>query len=263
MADQKISIHHQDPKKLAAGYSRSFRLVEILSIVSFFSMTAVLFYRVSHQLNDKPWLILEAFIVGYLLADFTSGFVHWMGDTWGSTEMPILGKALIRPFREHHVDQKAMTRHDYVETNGSNCLISVPWAFGALFIPLDSSVGLFAATAIGSMIFWVMMTNQFHKWSHLEESERPALVTFLQRWHLILPPEHHQIHHAAPYAKYYCITTGWLNWPLHKLHFFRIAERIVTGLFGLIPRKDDIGLYAALATAPTQPAALEQQTQRH
>ena len=36
---------------------------------------------------------------GIISADFISGFVHWLCDTWGSIDMPIVGKTLIRPFR--------------------------------------------------------------------------------------------------------------------------------------------------------------------
>jgi ubiquitin-conjugating enzyme E2 variant len=98
-----------------------------------------------------------------------------------------------------------------------------------------------------------MMTNQFHKWSHLDPKDMPLGLATLQRWRLVLNSDHHSVHHTAPFTTYYCITHGWLNWPLHKLGFFRGMEKVVTALTGAIPRQDDIGLEAALATAPMKP----------
>ncbi|MBC71162.1 MAG: hypothetical protein CMH47_02545, partial [Muricauda sp.] len=57
-------------------------------------------------------------------------------------------------------------------------------------------------------------TNQFHKWAHSEEV--PGFGRWLQRMHIILPPDHHQIHHTWPHHTYFCITTGWLKWPLPR-----------------------------------------------
>jgi ubiquitin-conjugating enzyme E2 variant len=205
--------------------------------------------------EENVWLTVLALLSGFLWADWVSGFVHWMGDTWGTTETPILGKALIRPFREHHVDQKAITRHDFIETNGANCMISLPWAVMSLLMPFTPGpwfqVRFFFACAWASMILWVMGTNQFHKWAHSDNP--PVVAQWLQRLHLILPPAHHAIHHKAPFAKYYCITVGWMNWPLTKIHFFPILERWLTALTGMIPRQDDIGLDAAMEVAPLPP----------
>jgi plasmanylethanolamine desaturase len=71
------------------------------------------------------------------------------------------------------------------------------------------------------------------------------VVGLLQRLHLILPPDHHRVHHTAPFNKYYCITVGWLNKPLSLIHFFPLAERLITRVTGLLPRQDDIGDEAA------------------
>jgi ubiquitin-conjugating enzyme E2 variant len=236
-------VRQQDAQALAQGYSPAIRAMEIASIVAFVSLEVALVYRLWGNPHTGTWLLLTAVLLGFIAADFVSGFVHWMGDTWGSTDMPVLGKAFIRPFREHHVDEKAITRHDFVETNGNNCLVSLPVAVLALVLPHSSPGWVFASSLLGSMIFWVMATNQFHKWSHLDEP--PALVGFLQRVHLILPPGHHHIHHTAPFNKYYCITVGWMNKPLTLIHFFPLAERLITWATGALPRQDDIGAEAA------------------
>jgi plasmanylethanolamine desaturase len=250
----QLEIQQHDAKKLAAGYRKSFRIVEILAILTFWSLSLAIAVRAWPFHTTHGWVLVAGVVSGFLMADFVSGFVHWMADTWGAADMPVLGKSLVRPFREHHVDPKAMTRHDYIETNGANCLVSLPVAAGVFFIPLDVpgwvTFSLFSFVTIGSMVFFVMWTNQIHKWSHLDSNETPMALKVLQRLHLILPPGHHGRHHRAPYDTYYCITTGWLNWPLAKINFYRHSERVVTALFGLIPRRDDIGLKAALQMAP-------------
>lgn len=238
-------LRQRDAESLARGYSRAFRAVEVLSILAFFGMLGCLVARVWTPARSSPWLVVIAVVSGYLAADFCSGVVHWLGDTWGSPDVPVLGAAVIRPFREHHVDQTAITRHDFVETNGANCLISLPVSTATLLLPVETGqeLGLFGATFLGSLVLWVFATNQFHKWAHL--STPPVWIALLQRWHLILPPEHHAVHHAAPFSRYYCITVGWLNWPLFKIRFFPLLEELVTSLTGALPRRDDLGDRAA------------------
>lgn len=255
----KNQLRQQDATALAQGYSPAIRAMEIASIVTFVGLESALVWRLWGGAHTGPWLVLSALLLGYLAADFVSGVVHWMGDTWGSTEMPVLGKAFIRPFREHHVDEKAITRHDFVETNGNNCLVSIPVAILAVVLPHSNPGWVFVSAFLGAMIFWVMATNQFHKWSHMDQP--PALIGFMQRVHLILPPDHHRVHHTAPYNKYYCITVGWMNKPLAMIGFFSTLERLITWVTGAIPRKDDIGTEAALelfeATATAEPPVVQ------
>ena len=236
-----------------SGYTPLIRRIEVTSIVAFVVMEGCHFTRLWPGTVENPWLMLAAVTAGFLLADFTSGVVHWLADTWGSPDVPVIGKALLRPFREHHLDQKAITRHDWVETNGNNCLICLPAGTGALLVPVESAWSFFAVAWLAWAMLWVMATNQFHKWAH---QDRPApVIAFLQRWHVVLPPAHHAIHHSAPYTSHYCITTGWLNRPLAAIRFFRGLEWLVTRLTGVLPRADDLDRLGSAITPERCPPA--------
>lgn len=248
-----VKIHQQSAEKLKQGYPGWFRWVEIWSIVFFWLGLAFIVWHGRHAIHRSPWAAAAGLFTAYVAADFISGFVHWLADTWGRVTMPVIGQALLRPFRLHHVDEKEITRHDYIETNGANCMISLPGIGLSLWCSIETDLGLFFALFWAGVMLFIMMTNQFHKWAHKAPKELGPVIRFLQRSRLILSPEHHQVHHTAPYAKYYGITHGWLNWPLDKIHFFRIAERFGTWAFGAIPRQDDIGTLAALAMAPVAP----------
>jgi len=248
-----LEIRQRDRRALREGYSRAVRNFEIASIGGYALVMAWLLSKIAPGIAENPFLALAAFMVGFIAADFGSGFVHWMADTWGTPEWPIIGKALIRPFREHHVDPKEITRHDFIETNGNNCFISTPSAAIAALLP-DGTVWFFLAAMTFAMCLAIFGTNQFHKWAHMETPPRYARV--LQRANLILPPEHHAVHHTAPYAKYYCITVGWLNEGLFRLRFFQTLEKIIAHFTGLIPREDDIGKRAALVVADQPPPPL-------
>ena len=168
--------------------------------------------------------MLTSIFAGYLFADFASGVVHFLFDRFFSLDTPLLGKNFVHPFRQHHSDPKHITRHDFIETNGNNCLATCPFLFALIAIPFDYTVpwqlffvGLIVFSAVGTF-----GTNQFHKWAHADDP--PHWVGWLQDHSVILPRRHHQIHHSHPYDTHYCITTGWLNGPLAKIHFWKFLE---------------------------------------
>ena len=211
-------------------YSTWHRLLEVVGLLSlamccvFLSALIVLH---THTLTYFS-VVLSATFFGYLGADFISGFVHWLGDRYGCVDTPLLGANFVRPFREHHNDPQNITRHDFIETNGNNSIVTVPLVLLSLFLIDDAwppAWALFCWTSVLSLSAFVFMTNQFHKWAHSEN--RPALATWLQDRGWILHPEHHALHHTPPFDTYYCITTGWLNKLLFKLKFFPIAEWII------------------------------------
>jgi len=237
--------------------SKALRALDWTSLTSYAALGCWLVLRLLPLAPERPWVVLTAVLLGYLAADLVSGMVHWAADTWGSTDLPILGPAVLGPFREHHRDPLAITRHDFVETNGNNCLISLPVLGIALrLVPdADRSGSLFLSSFLGALVLWVLLTNQFHKWAHLPAPH--PVIAFLQRWHLILPPAHHQLHHTRPFNSHYCITTGWLNWPLNWARFFPVLEWCITACTGALPRRDDLGTaMAEQVVAETQPQPL-------
>lgn len=188
------------------------------SVLAFTLSASVLTKDLANLALSWPVLMGSA-LAGYITADFVSGLVHYAGDTFGNKKTPIIGKAFIYPFREHHVDQAAITRHNFFITNGNNCLVSLPAmiVMHVFLFPLAQSSFFFAAlfAFLYFLVISVFLTNQIHKWAHMKRP--PKLVRLLQHMHIILNPKHHSVHHTAPYKKYFCITTGWLNPLIEKI----------------------------------------------
>lgn len=142
------------------------------------------------------------------------------------------------------MDPTAITRHDLIETNGDNCLVTLPTLTVITlkyFICSQETIDAWYPWDfyLFSLGIFVMLTNQFHKWSHTYFG-LPWWVEKLQRWHIILPRLHHRIHHVSPHETYFCITTGWLNYPLEVINFWRGLEYVITKTTGAIPRSDDL-----------------------
>jgi hypothetical protein len=229
---------------LKSKYTGAKRVQEVLSLIGFVVLFGACVYRiVVHYPTEVWWLFPSTVILGLLGADFFSGLVHWLADTWGTLETPVFGSTFIRSFREHHIDPTEMTRHDLIETNGDNALITLGILYLCSIKDLyheDGSQNLlhyFTMSTWTIICFGSLMTNQIHKWSHTYKP--PALVIMAQNCGLILSRKNHGVHHRPPFDKYYCITTGWLNPVLAYIDFWRRLEAVVTFLTGYVPREDD------------------------
>ena len=227
---------------------------EKLGVALFFILCALLARRVAQAAGSQTAVVLVVSgVLGFVTADFVSGLVHWLFDTWFSRTTLVLGKTFVTPFRVHHEDPLDITRHGFVATNGHNCLVSVPVLALALLLPSGPEAPLASAalTFVLTLCLGVFATNQFHKWSH--STHVPPGVAWLQARGLILGREHHAVHHAAPHTGHYCITTGWLNKPLEALGFFRHLERLITAVTGLPPREEEMTRLSAEAGTPPAP----------
>lgn len=216
------------PAPTTYGYSRRHRAIEALSITAVFALLLGFCIRVPGAVHSSfGWVGLGITVLAaYIASDVISGIVHWAGDTIGHENVWFLGPNFIRPFREHHTDQKAITRHDFIETNGNNCIVVLgPLALAFTLLPAEENFRFLACTFVALLAVFVVATNQFHKWAHADNP--PRIARPLQRWGLILSPEHHVIHHTVPHHKHYCITVGWMNPVLNGIRFFRAAEWII------------------------------------
>jgi ubiquitin-conjugating enzyme E2 variant len=240
-----------DAAELSAGRTETHRTWEIGGITVSIAFFLWLAARVLVAPTLSGWWMPLAGLVGILLADFTSGFVHWLFDSWGDLDTPVFGRIAIRTFRHHHVDQKAITHHDFIETNGCNFALTVIYnSIGLWVMRTADEVTLFDVFVCQSLLcatVFTAFTSQIHKWAHMDVP--PKAVLLLQRAHLVLSPDHHAVHHSAPYSRNYCITVGWMNGPLRAIRFFETLERTITALTGAIPREDDLGKEAALEMA--------------
>jgi len=205
---------------------RALACAEAAAIVACALLLVVLAGRLGRALVEPRALalVLAGIPLGWLAADLLSGIVHWFCDRFFEETSPVIGRVLIAPFREHHRDPLAMTRHGFLELTGNSCFGLLP----VLLAVAAGRGGIVADAAIVAGAVAVGATNFFHKWAHA--GDVPPAVAWLQARRLILPPAHHADHHREDHAGRYCVTAGWLNGLVDGLGVFRRLERWLTGV---------------------------------
>ncbi len=176
------------------------------------------------------WLLAPAVLLGVLAADFGTGAIHWFCDRFFREDTPVIGPALIRPFREHHADPEAMTHHGLLELHGNSCIPVIAVLAVALLSGGESSGALRQGFDLWLLVFLMasLATSQFHMWAHARQA--PAFVRWLQRRGVILSPERHARHHRGGFDRSYCMTSGLLNPLLDRIDFFGNLERGIRSL---------------------------------
>ncbi len=209
--------------------SRLIKIFDLATVLVFAVLMVSLFIRLgtTAQETGRWWIVASTLLPGYLIADLSAGLVHWFCDSFFAEDTPLVGKILIQPFREHHRDPQAITRHGFFELNGNNCLAMIPlllfsWLAGGP--GAESSLSLFMHSFVFSLSLAIFATNQFHRWAH---THKPlTLISWLQRSNLILKPERHQRHHND-HDRGFCVTSGWMNPLLDALLFSPRIELLV------------------------------------
>ena len=83
-----------------------------------------LWLSIAHRLMNGPswnvFIAVAAVFTGIIASDGISGFLHWFCDTFLEETTPVIGVQLIAPFREHHRDPLALTRHGFLELCGNS-----------------------------------------------------------------------------------------------------------------------------------------------
>lgn len=200
-------------------YPTSHRVLEVVSLAACGTIGSLFAYRALTELAGRLTVglalaVVLAAVAAYAVADFLSGVVHYVFDTFGSPHTPVIGQKFVKPFRDHHDDPQAMTRGDFIAVNADNFFVCLPVLVPA-FLLLDARRHPLAAVFLVALVVAVILTNQIHKWCHVDRA--PAAVVWLQRHGVILSRVEHTHHHTAPFTTHHCITWGRMNPVLNRL----------------------------------------------
>ena len=173
------------------------------------------------------WLVLPALFVGYLLADFITGTIHWFCDTFFDEETPVIGNFIIYSFREHHSYPLLITKDKFIEQDTTSFFILMPFLYLATFSEINylySPNSIYGHFILIGICIGTFCTNLFHKWAH-QRNQKP-IIKKLQKLGLILNPDLHKKLHKD-HSKSYCVTSGLMNPVLDYINFYANTERLI------------------------------------
>jgi hypothetical protein len=201
------------------------RWIETIGILAFMVSASLACYAIGvHAPGQAVVLGLVVLPIAYFCADFLTGIIHWICDSFGSSTTPVWGPCLVAPFRRHHNAPRDITRISLAENLGASALVgtAVLWLWSPE--PSVDTQTQFASLLKLWIVVFAVLSNLFHRWAHWPQERKPPWMRRLQAWRFILNSQDHLVHHRKPYRRNYCILCGWANplsnaVPWHRLEW--------------------------------------------
>jgi ubiquitin-conjugating enzyme E2 variant len=168
----------------------------------------------------------------YWLSDIGTGIFHWSVDNYGDKNTPLMG-SIIDAFQGHHKYPWTITKRQFANNIHVTCPATMCVTVPLLLTPgMDQN----ACAFMGTFCAMIVLSQQFHAWSHMKKSQLPELVVRAQDAGLFISRKNHGGHHRPPFRGNYCIVSGWWNELLDGSGFFTRLEKTIYAATGVAPR---------------------------
>jgi len=188
-----------------------------------------------NKINYISFIILQI-IFGFLLADFITAIFHWFEDTYLDYDCKLPFFSDIAKHNEmHHYFPRSIIAYSIYE----NIDTTIPFAIilvVIIYVFFRKQLFMYPFF-FGSFILFSVFSNVFHKFSHMRDCELPIVVKYLQRIGIICSHKEHSIHHSKNNNQKYCVMSGYLNYILDNLGFWRGLEWLVKKITGKSPKR--------------------------
>ena len=164
-------------------------------------------------------------ILCFIIADFATGFFHWLEDTYALPSWPFnIGRDNI----EHHRSPNIIgTMGNFVNRNLISFCIAM--VICGILVFFGFPVWICVLTAlVGSM------GNEVHAWNHRKKNN--YLIEFIQDTAIVQTTKQHMRHHKAPYIESYCTILNINNAILDRIKFWRVLEWLL-GILRIKPKR--------------------------
>mmetsp|Transcript_10960 Transcript_10960/g.44147 ORF Transcript_10960/g.44147 Transcript_10960/m.44147 type:complete len:340 (-) Transcript_10960:152-1171(-) len=171
-------------------------------------------------------------LLAYWISDLGTGVFHWSVDNYGSKATPVMG-GIIDAFQGHHKYPWTITKRQFANNIHTTCPATM-----CVTVPLLLTPGLAPDTCafMGVFCSMIVLSQQFHAWSHMKKSQLPEIVVKLQDLGVLISRKGHGAHHRPPFEGNYCIVSGWWNPILDDNKLFNKMEKVIFEATGVAPR---------------------------
>jgi len=180
--------------------------------------------------------IIYRYLAAYFLADFITGIGHWLTDTYFNKNFKLFLYLGSYGKKADEIIKKNSCHHIYLKEFKQNWFNNITFAMCGLLVNFIINYYFKWTFDMSNIFMWSLIccTNAIHRSHYQSYIDKPFIILVLQYFRLIQNGEHYITNKNQ--NSNYCIITPYLNYFLDKYRFWRILEKIIEKITGILSR---------------------------